>query len=97
MINCALSLGYYVHFLSATKENEPKERRIGERGSWKRKSEHAAFSLPATSSLPYEPHSPVGFADKAFAYFNLIEFCFQINALAGFNTLSRGSDSGGFF
>jgi hypothetical protein len=77
---------FFVHFLSPATRNEPKKRR--QRGE-------GFASLNISPSLETPPLSAM--PTKREAYFNLVKFCFKINALAGFNTLSRGSDSGGFF
>ncbi len=89
----------FCSFLSTGGKKRTKETPHREKRVLKNQTQQAAFDFTSTPSLPYEPHSPVGFADDAFANFNLVvvEFCSKINALAGFNTLSSGIDREGFF
>ncbi len=87
----------FCSFLSTGGKKRTKETPHRRKRVLKNQTQQAAFDFCATSSLPYEPHSPVGFAEDAIANFNLVEFCFKIHALAGFNTLSSGIDREGFF
>ena len=58
--NFDLSNYFFTNFSCQQRQEKlQKKRRLRERGSRSGKSEHAAFSFTSTSSLPYEPLSPL--------------------------------------
>ena len=81
--NFDLSVSLYTNFSCHQRQEKlQKKRRLRGEGSCPRKSEHAAFSRPATSSPLKKPLSCRQSRQKGFIAFKKVKSLFQFRAVA---------------